>query len=259
MSWSDYPPYHELPGKTDPAPTPVDPGWSDWVRKQMEDFRKRNPDAGSNPGTKISLIVESGEIATWATEGEEPGPWEIEPVTRTFSDPHRDLTRYRRKYPSITVTVYRIWEVTLVIEIPPPGGGTFQKTFTFWQPIPSAPDARWVYRWKLTSGERLVHGRPCQWYDGKVPDDWNDHSRPQEDDGLFEKDAEEPPEYLVVPKDDPKPEGPKEWRSASPEMLFAAAASPTVSGQQLFGGAARMPKLAARPKKSAAGRRPGKG
>ena len=265
MVWTDTPPYKDLPGATDPAPTAADPGWSPWVKKQVDDFKRYNPGEGWPAGVKISLIVKStDDIEGWAVEGEPPGPWEIEAITRTFSDPHRDLTRYRRKYSSITITYYKVWEVTVVFEFPGPSGATFQQTFTFWQPFRTSTDERWVYRWKLTSGERLVHGKPCQWYDGKVPDDWNDHPRPEEDDGLWETGkAEEPPEYLVnppeplKPEESPKPERPKEWRSATPHMLLATTTSPSVSAQQLFGRAARVQKPVA--KKPGAGRRAPKG
>ena len=72
--WEQKPDLDEPPGKTDPRPSPSDPGWAEWVRKEANDAREKKYGPGTSKAYKISLTVERIGTVDFATEGTSLAP-----------------------------------------------------------------------------------------------------------------------------------------------------------------------------------------
>jgi hypothetical protein len=245
--WTQAPPHEPPPGATQPAPLPTSPGWAPWVNGVAAGAGGGG--GGANPATtSVQIQVTRGETVKFATEGDNPGPWEIQPVTSKLDDPYRDFTRFRRKYPKITWREYTKVRVKVVIQFA--NGTTFEDDFTFWEPGPAVPLQNWwVYTWKHTSGKREIEDGVIEdWYDGLPPDREGPKPWFPEDTYLPER---SPPKYLrnVAMLDVPDIGGEyallgPRWRDASAETLFAAAGRPWVKLSALKGAASKGAKRA---------------
>jgi hypothetical protein len=233
--WEQKPDLDEPPGKTDPRPSPSDSGWAEWVRKEANEAREKKYGPGTSKEYKISLTVERIGTVDFATEGTVPGPWETEPVTAKTQPPaeYKDFTRYRRKYPKIKIIRYEVYKVTLVIEFPQPDGGKLENTYHFWKSLGGTNfEGIWVYRWKQTSGIRVVNNIELEWYDGTP---WsNDTVKPWYPFDEFISPPESPPEYLLsMSLKSSAEEQYVAWRPARPDALLASIGTPSISEAEL--------------------------
>jgi hypothetical protein len=168
--------------------------------------------------------VEKIRTVYHGTEGEQPGPWEIEPVTSKTRPPapYKDFTRYRRKYPAITVVCYHEYKVTLVIRFLR-DQEPWEKSYLFWLPLSSEQwTNRYAYRWHQTSGVRIVEDVETEWFDASIDPDWDRVHVPATNDRLILPPRDPPKEMLVaLTVDRLEPIG--GLKPASVETLFAVA------------------------------------
>lgn len=193
------------PGALTPDPTPFSPGWSDWMDKELQQLRQKHPEIPAT-GYSTSLVVERRGTKIFLLSGGQPGQWEKEDKTYVTQPPtpYRDFTRFRRKFPQLVWGVYREIKVDILVEWVDAKGHrvVIAKGYFFWVLEQRFTRQQvFVYRWKLTSGERPEPG-----LDGSVG--WTDESPP-------------PGDPQPKPGDSPDP-----LPSPPPEVLRSALASP---------------------------------
>jgi hypothetical protein len=225
VDWTDKPDFDPPPGKTDPLPSALDDGWREWIKREIEDARKEKYGPGSSKTYDFKFKCEKTGEHDLATGGGVPGAWETEPVTSKTRPPaeYKDFTRFRRKYPTLTITRYEVFKVTLTITFPQPDGGTFERTSTFWKPIrTTAYRDIFVYRWWQTSGIRVVSGKELEWYDASISEGWNGLVKLWPED-QYVSPPENPPDSLfsVAPSPGPTEGELAAFRPIRPQTVFA--------------------------------------
>jgi hypothetical protein len=152
-----------LPGPAPPGdvdqPLMTDPQWAAFVKDLVKgvDFGKAGV---SVTATNTQIEVTRGPEQRFFVEGSNPGPWE-KAKTVTLKNPHRDCTRWRRRYASITYRYYEKITVTVVITYTKDGAQqtwrSDPRVFWLYKPPPFTFPNIYIYRWKRSSWEERVY------------------------------------------------------------------------------------------------------